>query len=182
MREPVFLTVPSRFRQGLTTVYKTRHADVQKQWQSSVTSTLVDKMAFFYALLTFVIFHVTYTSGQAVCTARVGGMMDSASNMTTIVCQNVGSDGRSLDQLLRLSPIFDEVSNKNFNFDQLKDITYQLYVKNSKGNITINQNGLAGLRNLELLQLEAPDFKTPSYYLMISAGEFRNTPALRKYG
>lgn len=95
----------------------------------------------------------------------------------SMVCSTVGSHGRSWDQEFR-NDLFRSENRAcpNKRFDEIASEITALRAENPQGNITISQNGLAGLRKLKIFEIDNYRTIDAPYYLDIPPNEFQNAP------
>lgn len=100
-----------------------------------------------------------------------------------IVCENVGSDGRSFDEVLNSEPNLYE----NQSFSGIEARVKEINCRKIKGDVIVKNNSLAVAQNLEHLSFNALIETTPAVgsdpkkQLVISATELKNLPKLKEF-
>lgn len=104
---------------------------------------------------------------------------NSTNKQIFVHCQNIGLDGRPLDEVIRQSTYTDPETDRIISFDEFADRITRIFVQNN-GNVVISENGLARFQNLQDLDIGCNENNL--FDLIISQNEFQNTPRLRGLG
>lgn len=102
---------------------------------------------------------------------------------TSIYCENVGVDGKSLgesmrNEYLRKGPVFDATNQRNLSFSDIIESVTFIGSTWALGNVTIEKDDLGNFSKLRILDLDSSRPNPAEYYLTIQPSEFKNKPKL----